>query len=324
MISTTEIGTIIADPGSVSPELSNDLKGLSDKYPYSQVFSILLLRSLKTGNDVRFEEELLKNSFRITDRNRLYDLVHDQSSAEQKVIEQEAEDIIEISTVDETPFEKEPTVEEQIIPEPEVEIKENVLSEEIPQEEEAVDEIIPETNEKMDPLEESILHNSLALNYHLDELTEEEEQALEERTKIQEEKEEEPDEIFEPEEEARIDSEQTFTSWLHSDSNYEEKDNSDKKAINAVVDSFSDFNPMEDLFGEVEKPKAEFFSPAKKAKESLDEQTLPVSETLAKIYALQGNYPKAIEAYEQLSLKYPEKKIFFANLIKDLKKLINK
>ncbi len=72
-----------------------------------------------------------------------------------------------------------------------------------------------------------------------------------------------------------------------------------------------------------EKPKKEFFSPTKKAKESLDENKMPVSETLAKIFALQGNFSKAIYVYEQLILIFPEKKPFFATQIKNLKKKLN-
>jgi hypothetical protein len=50
---------------------------------------------------------------------------------------------------------------------------------------------------------------------------------------------------------------------------------------------------------------------------------MPVSETLAKIFALQGNFPKAIFAYQQLILINPEKKIFFASQIVELQKKLN-
>jgi len=43
------------------------------------------------------------------------------------------------------------------------------------------------------------------------------------------------------------------------------------------------------------------------------------SETLAKLYEQQGHYDKAIEMYEHLSLKYPEKSSFFALFIADIK-----
>jgi len=70
-----------------------------------------------------------------------------------------------------------------------------------------------------------------------------------------------------------------------------------------------------------EKPKVPFFSPIKKAKESLELENLPVSETLAKVFESQGNYAMAKTIYEQLILIFPEKKSFFADQIQ---KLINK
>jgi hypothetical protein len=48
-----------------------------------------------------------------------------------------------------------------------------------------------------------------------------------------------------------------------------------------------------------------------------------VSETLAQIFALQGNINKAIQVYEQLSLSFPEKKSFFASQIRNLKRKLN-
>lgn len=48
----------------------------------------------------------------------------------------------------------------------------------------------------------------------------------------------------------------------------------------------------------------------------------PVSETFAKILIKQEKYTLALEVFEQLSLKFPEKKTYFATLINELNKII--
>ena len=47
------------------------------------------------------------------------------------------------------------------------------------------------------------------------------------------------------------------------------------------------------------------------------------SEKLARLYIQQGHYDKALESYEQLNLKYPEKSAYFAAKIEEIKKLMN-
>ncbi len=71
--------------------------------------------------------------------------------------------------------------------------------------------------------------------------------------------------------------------------------------------------------GPIRVKEEKFFTPETKAKESLLENEHLVTETLARIYALQGTTSKAIRAYEILSLKYPQKSAYFASLILKLR-----
>ena len=47
-----------------------------------------------------------------------------------------------------------------------------------------------------------------------------------------------------------------------------------------------------------------------------------LSESLAKIYIKQRKYSKALEIIKTISLKFPEKSIYFADQIRFLQKLI--
>ena len=83
----------------------------------------------------------------------------------------------------------------------------------------------------------------------------------------------------------------------------------------ALIDKIIENSP-----GQIKiKDDQKFYSPEQNAKESLLENEHLVSETLAKIYALQGSVNKAVRAYEILSLKFPQKSAYFASLIQKLK-----
>lgn len=62
-------------------------------------------------------------------------------------------------------------------------------------------------------------------------------------------------------------------------------------------------------------------SPRENLSRSAGESPGLMTETLARVYMEQKKYTKAIQAYEILILKYPEKSVFFANLISEIKDL---
>ncbi len=81
-----------------------------------------------------------------------------------------------------------------------------------------------------------------------------------------------------------------------------------------IIDKIIESDP-----GRIKLGNAKFYTPTLDAKQSLLENEHLVTETLAKIYAIQGNNSKAIRAYEILSLKFPQKSVYFATLIEKLK-----
>ncbi len=87
--------------------------------------------------------------------------------------------------------------------------------------------------------------------------------------------------------------------------------NKEETSKQDIIDNFLTKNPKI-------IPKKEEVLPPKSVVNPIDELTF-TTETLAKIYTEQKKYQKAIQAYEILILKYPEKSVFFANQIKDLK-----
>jgi hypothetical protein len=83
-----------------------------------------------------------------------------------------------------------------------------------------------------------------------------------------------------------------------------------------IIDSFIKNEPQ------IRAPKPEQINNENKAKKSAEDHNDLVSETLAAIYIEQMLYHKAIDTYEKLSLKFPEKSRYFADLIQSLEKKI--
>ena len=86
-----------------------------------------------------------------------------------------------------------------------------------------------------------------------------------------------------------------------------------KMSRKELIDKFIAENPS------ISRPKAEFYNPISVAQNSIIDKGDIVSETLAKIYLKQGYLEKAISIYEKLSLNNPEKSVYFAAQIEQIK-----
>jgi tetratricopeptide (TPR) repeat protein len=105
---------------------------------------------------------------------------------------------------------------------------------------------------------------------------------------------------------------ESFSSWQEAEENFEiEFDALEQIVFDAVKEEEENKQAKKK-----EKSEAELL-----AKKSLKLRTGIVSETLAELLVKQENYEQAIEMYEQLILKYPEKSAFFALQIENLKNL---
>jgi hypothetical protein len=121
---------------------------------------------------------------------------------------------------------------------------------------------------------------------------------------------------------AAADTELSFSDWLKKSKASANKKEADrglepvpevkKHKETELIEKFIKEEPR------IQKPHKEFYSPVNMARQSVVEDPDFVTETLAGIYAKQGNSGKAIQAYQTLSLKYPEKKLYFASLIEKL------
>ena len=300
MLSQEQLHAQIADPNLCSASYLTDLEALQQTYPYATSFSILYLKTLAKEQDVRLSKALEQHAFTIQNRVVLYDLLVESSVIEEKSRHEETS--VKESTVSAYQEIQSEILQENPIDDSHLEetsISENSIEEQIVEENRTEE---PETIPAPDPLDQllraSLISSSFVDLTYTDELKSLQEE--QEDPKVLENSNTEVQEVAKP---SDPQERQTFAQWLH------------------FTDQAAQDEPKEYL--KFDKPKQDFYSPAKKAKESLSSDQIPVSETLAKVYAMQGAVAKAIGVYEQLILLNPEKKSFFANQIKVLKKNLN-
>lgn len=299
----------------------NQLKELIRQFPYCTTAQILLAKGLHNSQDIAFEKQLRISAAYAMDRSVLHYLILERPATivtkepdiptietKYNAVEKPTE-VIAVSEIKEVigTEEKNETIVDQA----------NLVEKEATEESPLLEKE-KETNTQVyevDPfLEREILSAAIHNTYLLeaDEINESEEEP-ETKEIIKE--------IAEP---INKNSAHSFSDWLKlmdGQTISEEKEDKEKAAPKAgskdLVNKFITTAPQI-------KPKKEFYSASNMARLSVKENDDLVTETLANIYAQQGNTEKAISAYEKLALKYPEKRIYFANLIHKLGEEPNK
>ena len=301
---------ILDHPGIVNPAQIDYLEKVTEDFPYFQIAHLLLAKKLyQAGKIPEFNNYLKKAAIYATDRKKLYYLIHNSEQVK-------------------------PDYNKEAI------ISENIEQSKTPTAQEILNQRLAEISAKKEKQDDvSLLEKKV--------LTEKEDSSLQENKDIRENKKVKPaffsiDELLElPEKPAEINTDNTkteepskkdipvssklsFKDWLHYYSGNKSGGNQpssipneEKPKTQDLIDKFIKEEPR------ISPAKNNFFSPVNMARKSVIEPDDLISETLANIYYSQGNLQRALHMYEKLSLKYPEKRLYFAAQIKNIRKLIN-
>jgi hypothetical protein len=284
------------------------LQDLITKYPYCQTFHLLNAKAQHNTNEIMFDATLRQTAAYAANRKVLYYLIH-QHNATVSTIPVMVEQAPEIETEVETAITIQDEIIADIVQETSIDQPENILElqnepSEIIQAEEGAFSFTQWLQKKSGKTPPAIaVQNTVSkTNIRLD--TSEEIKSL-----IQ-------DEIGE-----LILGNVFSEGYFASDAALAKKPIVGNQKEVALIESFIHSGHPKVIMVNKDEKVVNLENKARKS--ALDTQ-IPVSETLAAIYVKQKLFNKGIEAYVKLSLKYPEKKAYFASLIEEIKSEINK
>jgi tetratricopeptide (TPR) repeat protein len=285
-LNVTEYLYLINNPNAVNDTQTLALEKIVAEFPFFQSARALRLKGLHNQDSFRYNYDLKITAAHTTDRSVLFDFITSDTFT---------------------------TFHKNLYHEKTAEIHDILVIE---------SKIVPEEQKKspeINPLEQSILTS-------IKEATPIAEKEME--IEIEEptiESTEEKLEIGKPLDFSKAET-HSFQEWLQlskiqpieraeTPSNKEESSEIDleKKKKTELIDKFIEASPkIPPVRQDSVTPKV-IFEPSKEETSNL------MTETLARVYLEQKKYQKAIQAYEILILKYPEKSSFFVNRISDIK-----
>lgn len=314
--------TYLADPKQVQHTDIQELKQLLAQYPYVQAIRSLYLKALYANESTSYNQELKKTAAYTLDRDILFNfIVSDEFTAYHPI------SLEPIASVEATEESQALTKEKEREPEQHI----STLLQNISKVAYAIVQEVPATSDK----EEEHRSTSKESKEQITTLDQEETpttslvEEIEEKLEIGKPLAFEAEEKYSFQEWLKLSKQQPILRNLDTKNEGTQLENEEKEEIiteeekkfqkslekkQALIDKFIETNPK--------------IIPTKKATASpinielsVQENNSLMTETLAKIYLEQKKYQKAIQAYEILILKYPEKSSFFANQIIDIKAL---
>jgi hypothetical protein len=276
---------MIEDVGPLNRQTISEVYDLIDIFPYFQSAHLLLLKGLQNNSDIKFESQLKTSSIHIADREVLYYLL---KTTPQDIVQKTVSPEIK-AEIGETVYDKEQTV---------IESAKN--SDQLIKDIEAVSEepegtmLIIGDDDSSD--EEKVFYMDPGI------MVSDQSDLLELDLEPDDRRTDNFEEVL---------ANNTITSQV--------PDLSVKQLQSDLIDKFIIANPR------IEPNKEKSIAPIEDiSKPYVEEEGGFFTETLAKIYINQGYYSKAIDIYEKLSLKFPEKSSYFASQIEKVTEYIKK
>jgi hypothetical protein len=114
-----------------------------------------------------------------------------------------------------------------------------------------------------------------------------------------------------------------FEHQLAAPSEYMMEDSGESHSGNNLIDKFLSERPAPRKREKTPKEDSPENFEYEIVEKSVSESDELITETLAMLYFEQKKYDKALEAFQKLSLKYPEKSVYFASRIEEIEQLKN-